>query len=243
MKILGVLGGLGPMASAYFLQLIVQMSEAAVDQEHIEVILHSMPRIPDRTRYILGQSADNPMPLMAEAGRRLADQGAEVLAIPCVTAHYFQKQLEEEIGIPILNAVRETAACLEEAGVDRVGILATDGTLASSLFQNCLEQHHISCMAPGEQDQESVMHLIYENVKAGKPVEFPLFQAVADRLFAGGAQVILLACTELSLVKRDHVLGPGFLDVLEVLARKAVLCCGHLKKEYENLITQVSGLL
>lgn len=241
MKILGVLGGLGPMASAYFLQLIVQMSEAAADQEHMEVLLHSMPRIPDRTRYILGQSAENPMPLMAKAGRGLADQGAEVLAIPCITAHYFQRQLEEEIGIPILNAVWETVACLEEAGVKRVGILATDGTLASRLFQTCLEQHHISCRVPGEQDQESVMHLIYENVKAGKPVEFSLFQAVSDRLFAQGAQVILLACTELSLVKRDHVLGPGFLDVLEVLARKAVLCCGRLKKEYENLVTQAAG--
>lgn len=81
MKILGVLGGLGPMASAYFLQLIVQMSEAAADQEHMEVLLHSMPRIPDRTRYILGQSAENPMPLMAKAGRGLADQGAEVLSL------------------------------------------------------------------------------------------------------------------------------------------------------------------
>lgn len=223
------------MASAYFLQLVVQMSDAATDQEHIEVILHSKPQIPDRTRYILKQSEDNPLPQMAEAGRRLAAQGAEILAIPCITAHYFQEQLEAEIGVPILNAIEETALYLEQKEVARVGILATDGTLASRLFQTCLEEHQISCITPGEEDQRTVMHLIYENVKAGKPVEFPLFKALSDRLFDEGAQVILLACTELSLIKRDHVLGAGFLDVLEVLARKAVLCCGRLKKEYDIL--------
>ena len=237
MKTLGVLGGLGPMASAYFLQLLVQMSDAATDQEHMEVILHSKPQIPDRTRYILGQSIDNPLPQMAAAGRGLAAQGAEILAIPCITAHYFQNQLEAEVGVPILHAIEETALYLEQAGIACVGILATDGTLASRLFQSCLAEHGIDCIVPGEEDQKAVMHLIYENVKAGKSVEFPLFEAVSGRLFVRGAQVILLACTELSLIKRDYVLKPGFLDVLEVLARKAVLCCGRLKKEYEALIT------
>lgn len=237
MKTLGVLGGLGPMASAYFYQLIVQMSDAATDQEHMEVILHSKPRIPDRTRYILGQSRENPLPQMAEAGRGLAAQGAEILAIPCVTAHFFQEQLEAEVGVPILNAIEETAVYLEQEGIVCGGILATDGTLASSLFQNCLAKHGINSVVPTEEDQRAVMHLIYGNVKAGKPLEFPLFEAVSEHLFARGAQVILLACTELSLIKRDYVLRQGFLDVLEVLARKAVLCCGRLKGEYENLIT------
>lgn len=239
MKKLGVLGGLGPMASAYFLQLITQMSEARTDQEHMEVILHSRPQIPDRTRYILGQSGDNPVPQMVEAGRGLAAQGAELLAIPCITAHYFQEQLEAEIGVPILNAIGETAVYLREAGIARVGILATDGTLSSRLFQTCLAEHDIHCITPDEQDQRAVMHLIYDNVKAGRPVEFPLFEALSKRLFDRDAQVILLACTELSLIKRDYALGAGFLDVLEVLARRAVLCCGHLKKEYETLITNI----
>lgn len=238
MKILGVLGGLGPMASVYFLQLIVQMSEAQTDQEHVEVILHSKPQIPDRTRYILGQSGDNPMPQMVEVGKGLVGQGAELLAIPCITAHYFQEQLEAEIGVPILNAIEETAVYLKQAGIVRVGILATDGTLSSRLFQTCLAEHGISCITPGDEDQRAVMHLIYDNVKAGRPVEFSLFETVSKGLFAQGAQVILLACTELSLIKRDYVLGAGFLDVLEVLARKAVLCCGHLKEEYESLITE-----
>lgn len=240
MKKLGVLGGLGPMASVYFLQLIVQMSQARTDQEHIEVLLHSVPQIPDRTRYILGQSSEDPVPQMVAAGRGLAAQGAQVLAIPCVTAHYFQERLEAQIGIPILNAIEETALYLQQAGISRVGILATDGTLSSRLFQTCLERRGIGCVTPKEEDQRAVMRLIYDNVKAGNPVEYPLFEAVAERLFTRGAQVNLLGCTELSLIGRDHVLGPGFLDVLEVLARKAVLCCGRLKEEYESLITEAN---
>lgn len=82
------------------------------------------------------------------------------------------------------------------------------------------------------------MHLIYENVKAGKEVELSLFEEISKGLSGKGAQVILLACTELSLIKRDYPLGAGFLDVMEVLARKAVLSCGTLKREYENLITE-----
>ena len=159
MKKLGVLGGLGPMASVYFLQLVVQMTEARTDQEHIEVLLHSVPQIPDRTRYILGQSSEDPVPQMAVAGRGLAAQGAQVLAIPCVTAHYFQERLETQIGVPILNAVEETALCLQQAGINRAGILATDGTLSSRLFQTCLEKRGISCVIPGPEDQLSLIHI------------------------------------------------------------------------------------
>ena len=91
MKKLGIIGGLGPMATAYFLQLLTRMSDAASDQEHMEILLHSKPQIPDRTRFILGQSPENPLPRMIEIGIGLKEQGAELIAIPCVTAHYFQK--------------------------------------------------------------------------------------------------------------------------------------------------------
>lgn len=237
MKRLGVIGGLGPMATAYFLQLLIQMSEAQTDQEHIEVILHSKPQIPDRTRYILGQSTENPMPSMAEVGRGLAREGAQIIAIPCITAHYFQKQLEEQIGVHIINAIEETALYLRAAGISRAGIMATDGTVESRLFQKTFAQYGISCVIPDGEGQKQVMHLIYENVKAGRPAELFRFEEVFAQLTRGGAQTVLLACTELSLIKRDCPVGPGILDVMEVLARKAVLVCGHLKKEYECLIT------
>ena len=238
MKKLGVIGGLGPMATVYFLQLITQMSEAETDQEHMEVILHSKPQIPDRTRFILGRSKEDPMPQMVEVGKGLACQGAEVIAIPCITAHYFQQQLEEKIGIPVVNAIEETALSLQKAGITRVGILATNGTIESGLFRDSLIRREISFVTPSPEGQKQVMHLIYENVKAGRQVELSRFREVSEELFGKGAQVLLLACTELSLIKRDYPIGEGYLDVLEVLARKAVLSCGHLKNKYDCLITR-----
>lgn len=238
MKRLGVLGGLGPMATAYFLRLVVEMTAATTDQEHIEVILHSKPQIPDRTQFILGNSQDNPLPPMIDAGKKIVEHGAQVLAIPCITAHYFQQDLENAVGIPIINAITETALYLHSEGVRSIGILATNGTLESRLFQETFAPYNIHCQSPSPDMQKHVMHLIYKNVKAGKPLETELFDEVAQSLFSNGAEVNLLACTELSLIKRDFSPGAGFLDVMEVLAQQAVQTCGTLKESYLHLITK-----
>ncbi len=238
MKKLGIIGGLGPMATAYFLQLIVEMTDAGNDQEHIEVLLHSRPQTPDRTNFILGRSKEDPKPYLMEMGMSLAAQGAEVLAIPCITAHYFQKELEKEIKCPIIHAIEETALYLKTEQISQVGIMATDGTIESGLFQTILEQYGIKCILPEQKMQKNVMHLIYKNVKAGKTIEMERFHETASALFKNGAEVILLGCTELSMIKRDYPIEKGFLDVMEVLARKAVLSCGTLKPEFEHLITK-----
>lgn len=227
------------MATAYFLQMIVEMTDAKTDQEHFEILLHSKPQIPDRTRFILGESEENPMPQLLEVGNGLVAQGAEVIAIPCITAHFFQKQLEAEIACPILHAIEETARYLQEEGIRHVGIMATDGTIASHLFQDILSQYEIACTVPEPEGQAKVMHIIYENVKAGLPIEQALFDAVAKELFDKGAEVVLLGCTELSMVKRNHEIGNRFLDVMEVLARQAVLACGCLKEEYRHLLNSL----
>ena len=238
MKKLGIIGGLGPMATAYFLQLVVEMTDACNDQEHIEVLLHSKPQTPDRTNFILGRAKEDPQPYLLEMGKSLTAQGADVLAIPCITAHYFQKELEKEVKCPIIHAIEETAEFLKNEQISCVGIMATDGTIESGLFQTVLEQYGIKYVLPQQTMQNNVMHLIYKNVKAGKSIEMDRFKETASALFENGAEVILLGCTELSMIKRDYCIGKGFLDVMEVLARKAVLSCGTLKPEYEHLITK-----
>ena len=238
MKKAGIIGGLGPMAMVYFLQLITEMTDAATDQEHIELLVHSKPQTPDRTGYILGKSLENPLPVLTEVGVNLKQSGADFIAIPCITAHYFQQDLEGQIGCPILHAIKETAVYLQSEQVTEVGLMATDGTVESKLFQQILGQYGITCHVPGQENQANVMHLIYNNVKAGKQPEMERFQKVAEELFQSGAQVVLLGCTELSLIKRDNVLPEGFLDVLEVLARQVVLAAdAPLKPEYGHLIT------
>ena len=237
MKKLGVIGGLGPMATAYFFELVVEMTKAETDQEHIEILLHNCPSVPDRTEYIMGRSRENPLEKMAEIGKQLA-AWADVLAIPCVTAHYFCQELQAAVGMPLLDAVKETAVYLKERGYTRVGIMATEATVETDLFGEELAKYGIRVIYPDEGHQKLVMHLIYENVKAGKNLEKPVFHKIRKHMFDNGAEVILLGCTELSMLKKQNMTGPGFLDVLEVLAKCCVEQCGALKESWQELITK-----
>lgn len=238
-RLLGVIGGLGPLATAYFMELVTAMTDARTDQQHLEMIIYSAPSIPDRTRYILDNSRENPLPEMLRIGRLLAAQGVERIAIPCVTAHYFYRELADGIPVPVINGVRETAEHLRERGITKAGILATDGTVRSGVFRRELENCGIEALVPGPQRQADVMSLIFDNIKAGVPVDMSRFHAVADELRSGGAQAMILGCTELSLIKRDYDIGPGFVDAMEVLAQQAVIQCGKpLKACCRDLITR-----
>ena len=237
-KRLGVIGGLGPMATAYFMELLTRMSNAKTDQEHMEVLIYSKPSIPDRTKYILGESDESPFPAMVSAGEKLREAGADLLAIPCVTAHFFHGELERELGLPVINGLTETAAYLAGERKSRVGILATDGTIRSGILQNVLREYEIQSVVPGEESQKKVMSMVYDEIKAGSGADMEKFGQVSEELFGAGAQVILLACTELSLIKRESVLSAGYLDILEVIARTAVERCHYLRKEFGDLITK-----
>jgi len=191
-KTLGVIGGLGPMATAFFMQMVIEMTKAETDQEHIEMLIYNCPMVPDRTGYILGESSDSPLPKMVEMGQMLSRNGAEVLAIPCITANYFYKEMTEQIPAPMIDIIAETTRHLVENGVHTVGLMATDGTLKSGLFQAALEQAGIEVVLPSPKCQEDVMHLIYKNVKSNKPAEMDRFERVSAELRENGAQVIIL---------------------------------------------------
>ena len=236
---LGVLGGLGPGATAHFMSLVTDMTDAATDQQHLNMIVYSIPSIPDRTRYILDNTQENPLPGMLEIGQQLARLGADHIAIPCVTAHYFYEELEAGIPVPIINGVWETVCRLKERGIQRDGIMATDGTVRSGIFHRELEKCGIQTITPGPERQADVMRLIFDNVKAGVPADMTRFSAVERELKDMGAQAIILGCTELSLIKRDNPIGPGFIDAMEVLAQSSVLSCGKpLKASYRDLISK-----
>ena len=236
---LGVIGGLGPIATAHFMELIIRMTEADTDQEHLDMIIYNRPSIPDRTSYILDSTRPNPLPEMIRVGNALTRQGAELIAIPCMTAHYFHRELTRYIETPIVHAIHEVAAHLKKHGVTRVGIMATDGSIRSGLFQRELQKHGIEPIIPGEQAQKCVMSVIYDDVKANKPAEMDKFRFASAELREKGAQAIILGCTELSLVKRDCDIGTGYLDAMEVLAQTCVVRCGgKLKEEYQELISK-----
>ena len=234
---LGVIGGLGPLATACFLEMVTKMTDASCDQEHLEMIIYSAPGIPDRTAYILGRSPDSPVKPMIEIGRKLAREQVSCIAVPCMTAHYFYRELSEGIPVPIIHGVYETGMEIQKNHIEKVGLMATDGTIRSRIFQDQLENMGLEVLLPDERRQKYVMDIIYQEVKAGRPVEEEKFREVSRQLTDMGAQVILLGCTELYLVKRQYSLGTDYLDAMEVLANRSVVLCGKkLKKEYENLL-------
>lgn len=237
MKTLGVIGGLGPMATAYFMQLIIDMTDASTDQEHIPMIIYNCPQIPDRTNYLLGKSKENPGPQIIECGRKIENAGAELIAIPCITAHALFPEIEKELNIPVLHIIKETAAYLKSEGIKKIGLEATDGTVQTGVFQRELERQGIEVILPSAEKQEMVMHIIYNNVKAGRRVDMDRFGQIEAELHEKGAEVIVLGCTELSMISRDEKIGHGYLDAMEVLARAAVLKSGKLKLKYNRLLT------
>lgn len=224
-RVLGILGGLGPMATVYFYEMLTRHTKAVCDQDHIDVIINSRATTPDRTAYILGESTDNPFDVMAQDAQRLVTFGADMLAIPCNTAHYFYDRLNESVQVPILNMVEQTVLrAKSECG--KVGILATTGTVQTRTYQRICEQHGLACAVPDAQKQQAVMDIIYGDIKQGKPADMQAFAEVTNALRADGCTRVILGCTELSLIKRDEGLDGFYIDSMEVLAKCAIEAFG-----------------
>ena len=224
--VLGILGGLGPMATVYFYEMITSHTKAACDQDHIDIVINSRATTPDRTSFITGKSQDNPLEIMIEDSKRLKEYGVTLLAIPCNTAHYFYDMLTDAIDIPYLNIMDETAKYLSKKGVKRAGVMATEGTVSSRTYHRYLENYGIECIVPDAAHQELVNSNIYDDIKMGKHANMENFMKTAQWLFSRGAEVIILGCTELSLIKKEEGLDGRFVDSLEVLAKKAIESCG-----------------
>lgn len=234
--VLGVIGGLGPSATAHFMELVIQMTDAPKEQDNVNMIVYNFPSIPDRTGYILGSNLKSPLPGLLNVAKALERQKVSYIAVPCVTAHFFHRQLQSSVSVPVLDGIAETVDQLKRMGIRSAGIMATDGTVRASLLSGALEKAGICPVLPSPACQKDVMHLIYKNIKAGKPAEMDRFTRIRNELMDAGAEIIILGCTELSLIKRDENIGPDYLDIMEVLAREAVLRCGKkLKPEYQTL--------
>lgn len=221
----GVIGGVGPMATVYYMQRVIEMTKAGCDQEHINMLVFNDCDIPDRTAFIMEKSPDNPLPVMVEDAKRLEAAGCEFVVIPCNTAHYFYDELEQAVEIPVVNIVEETIRYAKARVQDLscVGIMATTGTIVTGTYQKYAERAGLSFAVPDEDEQNLLMQIIYDGVKAGKPVPRADFDRVANHLRAKGAQCLILGCTELSVLKRDLPINdPDVLDSIDVLASETV---------------------
>ena len=232
---LGILGGMGPQATLELCQRIVDHTGADRDQDHIPTLIYSDTHIPDRTAAILGgeEAREGCYQALLAGARVLERAGCTVLAIPCNTSHYFAGRLQESLpGMTLLHMVRETAAVMAGQGCRRVGVLATDGTVETGVYQRECQALGMECPPLPAAVQRRVMALIYDEIKRGRrgsPEEFaPIDQAVRETLGCDGA---ILGCTELSVFKTYHGLPRFYLDALDVLARQCVTACGYPLRE------------
>ena len=226
-KKLGILGGMGPQATILFYQRVVDFTAAAADQEHIETLILSDAKMPDRTAALLsGETGPVYERLLADA-RLLENWGACCIAVPCNTSHAFLPAVEAQLGIPIINMITETARELKDLGCKQVGVMATDGTLRMGLYHAACQALGMEVVSPPAEEQRLVMSLIYDEIKAGLRGSEDKFAAVERAFRAQGCDKVVLACTELSVYKDWHPVGEYYLDAMDVLARRAVETCGY----------------
>ncbi len=222
-KIIGIIGGMGPLATCdLFKKIIEKTKNAKCDQEYIHVCIDCNTNIPDRTEAILN-GGKNPVPEMVKSGILLESMGANVLVMPCNTAHYFYDKITPFLNIPLLNMPEETAKKLKQKDVKKVGLLATDGTIKSNVYHRALEKYGIEALTPSAAQQKSVMDIIYNGVKAGNQnIDLTDFYAAIDSLLKKGAELLILGCTELPVAFDIFHIDRPVIDATSVLAEAAV---------------------
>ena len=224
---LGVLGGMGPQATQVFYQFVLDRTDAAADQEHLPAVILSDTGIPDRTAAILSGDTEGLYRRLLKDAKLLESCGCTAIAIPCNTSHYFVDRLQSEIGVPIIHMLRETAAALAAQGKRRPGILATDGTVQTGLYQKECAAVGLEAAAPDPDTQKLVMSIIYDEIKQGEKGSRDKFAKIDRAIREAGCDCAILACTELSVFSTYHPLPPFYADAMAVLAQRAVEMCGY----------------
>jgi aspartate racemase len=223
MSRIGVFGGMGPSATVDFMDKLVALTPAKRDQEHLPVIVASLPHIPDRSRSILGQGPD-PLPYLLKGIEFLNGAGVGVIAIPCNSSHHWYDQMSRASAVPILHIARSCVAAIDQDGTQRVAIFATRGALASGFYQRELQQRGIDFLVP---DPHAAQALVDDCIREVKGGDVAAGGASLDQAFRlareQGATAVIMGCTEIPIAAR-HAPSPGLvlIDSSLELARASV---------------------
>lgn len=231
LKTVGVLGGMGPEASAYFFGQLIRATAAASDQDHVPVIVYSLPQIPDRTGAIV-HGGPSPVPSFLRGLHALRRAGADFAVMSCISAHYFYPRLAPRSPLPLLDLLEETLAAVKRSKPvpKTIGLLATTGTVRSGIVAAVFAPAGIEVIVPSARDQKRVMAAIYgkKGIKAGftegRPREILLETAV--ELVRRGAGAVMAGCTEVPLVLGGKDLPVPFIEPMAIGARAAVKRAG-----------------
>lgn len=230
-KVLGLIGGMGPVASAYMLDRLVTLTPAEKDQDHIETIVHSNSRVPDRTAGICG-TGPSPLSELARSVDLLTRMGVDCIVFACMTSHHFLPELRRRTSVELIDGVAETATrCVtRHPEVRRVGLLASSGALRAGVFQTAFTARGIEVDTFSAPEQAHYfMEPVYApwGIKAGHVTGLP-----RERILAGvrllldrGAQAIIAGCTEIPLVLTAADLPVPLLDTIDIMCEAAIARC------------------
>jgi len=223
-KVVGILGGMGPEATADFFEKVIALTPAKRDQDHLRIIINNNPKIPDRTEAILAKD-EALFPILVETAKSLERAGVDFIVIPCNTVHYFYEDLVREVSIPILHMIREVAYAVKASlpGCKRLGLIATTGTITSNLYQKEFLKVGAKVIVPDPQCQAKVMDAILR-IKAGQEKDRAREELVkaATLLIERKVHALILGCTEVSLVFKTGDFPVPVFDSSQVLAESTV---------------------
>ena len=233
-KTIGILGGMGPEATVDCFDKIIKNTPTAADQDHLRVVIDSNPAVPDRTAAIIGDG-DSPVPVMVAGCHALQRAGADFIIIPCVSAHVFLADVQQQIELPILSIFDAVAEAIKREFPDMktVGLLGTTGTVSGGFFQKRLSVDEIRTLVPDSEMQSKIMSAVYDIKNAETPRSRSEITndlvAAAESLISRkpeGAEGIIAGCTEIPLsLKQEHLSRPYF-DAVNILARAAIARAG-----------------
>ena len=231
---LGIIGGCGPLVGAHFLQTLFSMTEAAGDCDYPDLLLASLSSTPDRTAHILDPLAPDPTPALLAAARTLVRGGADLLLLLCHTAHAYLPTLRAALSVPVLDLVSIGVSFAFRAGVRRLGVLSSEGSVKAGVFEMAAAPFGIEILYPRAACRAALSDLIYRRLKSGEDAgEGGALFTASDELRAAGADALLLGCTELSLpaAAPSEPLALPVIDPLVLLAHRALSLCGKKIKE------------
>lgn len=202
-RIVGVIGGMGPEATVDLMQRVIRATPARDDLDHIRMIVDNNPKIPSRIKAIIEGTGESPLPVLKEMAHNLAALGADFLAIPCNTAHYYYRELSQAVPIPVLNMIRMTVGRVLAAHprLKAVGMLTSPAVQMKALYEQPFQDRGVAVLYPSLPLQERILESIRQ-IKTGRqgPEEKEILSAAARELKVQKAQALIIACTELSLI-------------------------------------------
>ncbi len=226
MKKIGILGGMGPLATVDLFNKIISMTNAHCDNEHIHILIDNNTEIPDRTSFILGHGED-PTPELIKSATTLESMGADFIVIPCNTAHHFYNAIQDSVSIPIINMIEETAKYIVNMNLEttNVGLISTTGTIVSGVYDNMFKKYNLGIVKPDTKGQQVIMDLIY-GIKEGR-TDFNLDSVyeVLRNLNYSGCNHVILGCTELPIAFQNLNIHGNFIDPTKILAQSAIGMC------------------